>query len=81
MNVSMIEFDIFVARRSDPNKYGQLSGYIDKRLLSRLKLACTALDIRQTEAMEEAVRLWLEKYEPNYEAMKTSRQQIDEDEV
>ncbi|MFB2975332.1 hypothetical protein [Microseira sp. BLCC-F43] len=47
-------------RRDDPN-YAQVSGYINKELAMRFKVACTAKEVSQTDALEEAVRLWLEK--------------------
>jgi ParG len=59
------DFDdsVVASRRSDP-KYAQVSGYINKELAMRFKLACTAKEVSQTDALEEAVRLWLEKNEP-----------------
>ncbi len=56
------EFDDSVSRRKDPN-YAQVSGYIDKNLAMRFKIACTATEVSQTDALEQAVALWLEKYE------------------
>jgi ParG len=55
---------LVVARRRDDPNYAQVSGYINKELAMRFKLACTAKEVSQTDALEEAVRLWLEKNEP-----------------
>jgi hypothetical protein len=55
-----LSFDDFVNRRSDPN-YAQVSGYIDKNLAMQFKITCTATEVSQTDALEEAVALWLEK--------------------
>ncbi len=54
--------DESVSRRSDPN-YAQVSGYISKALAMRFKVTCTATEVSQTDALEEAVELWLEKHE------------------
>ena len=53
-------FDDSVSRRKDPN-YAQVSGYINKDLAMQFKIACTATEVSQTDALEEAVALWLEK--------------------
>lgn len=50
-------------RRKDPN-YAQVSGYIDKELAMRFKIVCTASEKSQTDALEEAVALWLQKNTP-----------------
>ena len=54
---------VVASRRNDPN-YAQVSGYITKELAMRFKIACTAKEVSQTDALEEAVRLWLEENEP-----------------
>lgn len=51
-----------VSRRQDPN-FAQVSGYIDKNLAMQFKIACTATETSQTDALEEAVALWLEKHQ------------------
>lgn len=56
------DFDNSVSRRQDP-KFAQVSGYIDKNLAMQFKIACTATEISQTDALEEAVALWLEKHQ------------------
>ncbi|WP_242053723.1 hypothetical protein [Nostoc parmelioides] len=53
-----------MARRNDPS-YAQLSGYISKEVVKEFKMACTDLEISQVDAMEEAVKLWLEQYKAN----------------
>lgn len=53
-------FSELVSRRNNPN-YAQVTGYINKDLAMRFKIACTASEISQTDAIEEAVALWLEK--------------------
>uniref|UniRef100_UPI001CFEC9E6 plasmid partition protein ParG n=1 Tax=Microseira wollei TaxID=467598 RepID=UPI001CFEC9E6 len=32
---------------------------------TRFKVACTVTEVSQTDALEEAVKLWLEKNEPS----------------
>lgn len=56
------DFDNAVSRRQDP-KFAQVSGYIDKNLAMQFKIACTATEVSQTDALEEAVALWLEKHQ------------------
>ncbi|MFB2920210.1 MULTISPECIES: hypothetical protein [Aerosakkonema] len=51
-----------VTRRDDPG-YSQVSGYIPKELALRFKVACTEDETTQSEGLEEAVQLWLEKRE------------------
>jgi hypothetical protein len=70
-------FDDFVNRRNDPN-YAQVSGYINKDLAMQFKIACTATEVSQTDALEEAVALWLEKQKktgskPKQESKTTKR--------
>ena len=48
-----------VTKRDDPN-YSQVSGYIPKDLALRFKIACTSLEITQSQALEEAIQCWLE---------------------
>ncbi len=48
-----------MGRRDDPN-YSQVSGYINKGLVLKFKIACTQSEISQTDALEEAIALWLE---------------------
>lgn len=56
------DLDNAVSRRQDP-KFAQVSGYIDKNLAMQFKIACTATEVSQTDALEEAVALWLEKHQ------------------
>lgn len=51
-----------VSKRDDPN-YSQVSGYVAKALALRFKVACTAKELPRSEALEEAIALWLEKLE------------------
>jgi hypothetical protein len=45
-------------KREDKN-YRQLCGYIPKDLALKFKLAHTAVEIDQSEAIEAAIRLWV----------------------
>ncbi|MBD2458804.1 hypothetical protein H6G80_32695 [Nostoc sp. FACHB-87] len=49
-------------RRDDPN-FSQVSGYIPKEKALNFKIACTALQITQSDALDEAISLWLENHE------------------
>lgn len=49
-------------KRSDPN-YSQVSGYVPKELALRFRVACTAKEKSQSEALEKALILWLEQNE------------------
>jgi hypothetical protein len=50
-----------VARRNNPD-FAQLSAYIPKDAIKEFKLAYTDLEIPQADALEQAVRMWVEKY-------------------
>jgi len=52
--------DMMAARRNDPG-YAQVSGYIAKEVALQFKARCTLLEVSQTDALEEALKLWLEK--------------------
>ncbi len=55
-----------MGRREDPN-YAQVSGYINKDLVMQFKIACTASEISQTDALEEAIALWLKERNKQHE--------------
>lgn len=55
-----------VTKRDDPN-YAQVSGYIPKELARKFKTLCTFEEISQSEALEEAVMLWLREKEASSE--------------
>ncbi|MDY7014096.1 MAG: hypothetical protein SVX43_10970 [Cyanobacteriota bacterium] len=61
-----------MARRDDPN-FAQVSGYIDKEVVIDFKLACTLLEISQTDALEDAIKLWLEKHEQERESKQKTK--------
>ncbi|RMF70127.1 MAG: hypothetical protein D6742_01035 [Cyanobacteria bacterium J069] len=46
-------------KRDDPG-YSQVSGYIPKDLALKFKIACTSSEVTQSDALEQAVRAWLE---------------------
>ncbi len=53
------ELDLMAGgKRDDPN-YAQVSGYVPKKLALEFKIACTADEISQSEALEQAMTLWL----------------------
>ena len=45
-------------KRDDPN-YSQVSGYIPKELALEFRIACTSSEVTQSDALEEAIKLWL----------------------
>jgi hypothetical protein len=51
-----------VTKRDDPN-YAQVSGYVPKELALRFKVLCTSEEMSQSEALEEAISLWMQKKE------------------
>lgn len=51
-----------VTKRDDPN-YAQVSGYVPKELALRFKVLCTSEEVSQSEALEEALALWIQKRE------------------
>lgn len=56
-----MESAMAASRRSDPG-YIQVSGYITKEIALKFKAQCTMLETNQADALEEALKLWLEKY-------------------
>jgi hypothetical protein len=51
-----------VTKRDDPN-YAQVSGYVPKELALRFKVLCTSEEMSQSEALEEAIALWMQRKE------------------
>jgi hypothetical protein len=49
-------------KRSDPN-YSQVSGYVPKELALKFRVACTAKEISQSDALAKALMFWLEQNE------------------
>ena len=49
-------------KREDPD-YSQVSGYIPKKLALKFKAACTMRETTQSDALEKAIKSWLEKGE------------------
>jgi hypothetical protein len=45
-------------KRRDPN-YKQISGHIPLELYKQFKTVCFSRDIKQSEAIEAAVKLWV----------------------
>jgi hypothetical protein len=46
------------SRRANPN-FAQVSGYVKKEIALKFKATCTMAEISQSEAMEEALLMWL----------------------
>jgi hypothetical protein len=46
------------SRRADPN-YVQISGHVPKALALDFKVAMTRAEVNQSEAMEQALSLWV----------------------
>jgi hypothetical protein len=61
MNSGNLDTESTLATKRDDPNYSQVSGYIPKEIALRFKVACTEQEITQSEALEEAVLLWLEK--------------------
>lgn len=47
-------------KRDDP-KYSQVSGFVPKELALQFKATCTLQEVTQSEAIEDALKLWLEQ--------------------
>jgi hypothetical protein len=60
MNSGNLDKRNVATKRDDPN-YAQVSGYVQKDKALKFKINCTALQITQSEALDEAISLWLEK--------------------
>lgn len=60
-----------VTKRDDPN-YAQVSGYVPKELALRFKILCTSEELSQSEALEEAIALWMQKKENSKHASSDS---------
>lgn len=56
------------SKRNNPN-FAQVSGYLSKEVAIRFKVLCTTKEVSQTDALEEAVKLWLDKHEFGKEAV------------
>ncbi|MGB3519237.1 MAG: hypothetical protein WBA43_22495 [Elainellaceae cyanobacterium] len=46
------------SKRADPS-FAQVSGYIKKEIALKFKATCTMTETSQSEAMEEALLMWL----------------------
>jgi hypothetical protein len=62
MNSGNLDSRDVATKRDDPD-FAQVSGYIPKAKALRFKVTCTALQTSQSEALDEAISLWLEKQE------------------
>jgi len=58
METTELTRDDEMARSSDP-AYIQTCGRVPKELVDKWKIACIKLGVNQSEAMEEAINLWL----------------------
>lgn len=47
-------------KRDDPN-YAQVSGFVPKELALQFKATCTLQEVTQSEALEKAIKIWLEQ--------------------
>jgi len=57
----VVDEDLMAAsRRADPD-YSQVSGYVPKKLALEFKVACTRAELSQSEALEQAIALWIER--------------------
>lgn len=46
-------------KRDNPG-YSQVSGHVPKELALKFKIVCTSKETTQSEALEQAIKLWLE---------------------
>lgn len=61
--------DLVVSKREDPN-YSQLSGYIPRDIARQFKIACTSKELSHSDALEEAVLMWLQSSTDQYKHSK-----------
>ena len=48
------------SRKADPD-YGQISGLVPKVLITEFKVATARADLNQSEALEAAIALWVDR--------------------
>lgn len=53
------EYDLMATRRKDPD-YEQVSGYVHKDLALKFRIICMTERLTQSEALEQALKLWTE---------------------
>ena len=58
----MLSADSEMTRRNDPD-YLQISGYVPKEIGKQFKMKCLDMEITQTEALEQALQLWVKSLE------------------
>ena len=51
-----------VDRRRSPD-FSQITGYIPKPLATDFRVACTRLEVAQSDVIEELIRKWLQELE------------------
>ncbi len=63
------EYNLMATRRKDPD-YEQVSGYVHKDLALKFRIICMTERLTQSDALEEALKLWteLKNTEGNYPA-------------
>ena len=59
-------------KREDPD-YAQVSGYIPKKLALKFRAACAMRETTQSDAIEEAVKVWLEKENSGHQQEKDQK--------
>lgn len=52
--------EMAASRRADPN-YVQISGHVPKSLALDFKVAMTRAEVNQSEALEQAIALWVQQ--------------------
>lgn len=53
------EYNLMATRRKDPD-YEQVSGYVHKDLALKFRIICMTERLTQSDALEEALKLWTE---------------------
>ena len=59
--MKQLEKDSMAGGKRDNPDYAQVSGYIPKKLALEFKAACTMRETTQSEALEKAVKTWLQQ--------------------
>jgi hypothetical protein len=74
MLMSLRKTKLMVDRRQSPN-YRQISGHIPINMYKKFKSVCALRDVSQSEALEQAINIWMERGEEE------KSESIHEDEV
>jgi hypothetical protein len=62
MLMNLRKLKLMVDRRQSPN-YRQISGHIPIDMYRKFKSVCALRDVSQSEALEQAINIWMEQEE------------------